>query len=211
MWGAHSHDALGQVEGPPNNCPPVAPPSRNQLSSLPACLCRLPLRVLIASNNKLVVLPDDIGALRALRQLVGAGDLWGGMIGGQGLMLLPNCPLLQDVSCNELQALPRGVAFLAALRDLNLRRNRLAILPEGLRGLGGGRKGLTPPSVGAEELGGSHSHDALGRQPVPCWFAVGEVFDTPPRQPVLSKWSWGCLPPPPKGRQYHVTGASRGI
>ncbi|KAH0626017.1 hypothetical protein JD844_000714 [Phrynosoma platyrhinos] len=79
--------------------------SRNQLNSLPSCLCRLPLKVLIASNNKLVSLPEDIGALRSLRQL-------------------------QDVSCNELQSLPASVGGLESLRDLNVRRNQITRLPE---------------------------------------------------------------------------------
>ncbi|XP_054662681.1 leucine-rich repeat and calponin homology domain-containing protein 4 isoform X2 [Grus americana] len=77
--------------------------SRNQLTSLPACLCLLPLRVLNASNNRLAQLPENIGALSALRQL--------------------------DVSCNELRALPAGVGQLKSLRDLNLRRNQLTVLP----------------------------------------------------------------------------------
>ncbi|XP_072704703.1 leucine-rich repeat and calponin homology domain-containing protein 4 [Ciconia boyciana] len=77
--------------------------SRNQLTSLPACLCLLPLRVLNASNNRLAQLPENIGALGALRQL--------------------------DVSCNELRALPAGVGQLKSLRDLNLRRNQLTVLP----------------------------------------------------------------------------------
>lgn len=51
----------------------VSPRSRNQLSSLPACLCLLPLRVLNASNNRLARLPPNLGALRTLRQLVSAG------------------------------------------------------------------------------------------------------------------------------------------
>lgn len=44
--------------------------SRNQLSTLPAHLCRLPLKVLIACNNKLVSLPEDLGKLRQLTELV---------------------------------------------------------------------------------------------------------------------------------------------
>ncbi|XP_053115457.1 leucine-rich repeat and calponin homology domain-containing protein 4 isoform X2 [Hemicordylus capensis] len=83
--------------------------SRNQLASLPPCLCRLPLKVLIASNNKLAFLPEDLGALSHLRQL--------------------------DVSSNELQALPASVAGLESLRDLNVRRNQLSRLPEELADL----------------------------------------------------------------------------
>uniref|UniRef100_A0A803TVN5 Leucine rich repeats and calponin homology domain containing 4 n=1 Tax=Anolis carolinensis TaxID=28377 RepID=A0A803TVN5_ANOCA len=84
----------------------LLPCSRNQLSSLPSCVCRLPLKVLIASNNKLASLPEDIGALRSLRQL--------------------------DVSSNELQSLPSSVGGLESLRDLNLRKNQISCLPEEL-------------------------------------------------------------------------------
>ncbi|KAJ7313315.1 hypothetical protein JRQ81_004605 [Phrynocephalus forsythii] len=80
--------------------------SRNQLSALPSCLCRLPLKVLLASNNKLAALPEDIGSLSSLRQL--------------------------DVSSNELQSLPATVGGLESLRDLNVRRNQLTSLPEEL-------------------------------------------------------------------------------
>ncbi|XP_075764559.1 leucine-rich repeat and calponin homology domain-containing protein 4 isoform X2 [Pelodiscus sinensis] len=80
--------------------------SRNQLTSLPPCLCQLPLKVLIASNNKLASLPDEMGALSSLRQL--------------------------DVSCNELQSLPASTGQLESLRDLNVRRNQLTTLPEEL-------------------------------------------------------------------------------
>ncbi|XP_035276090.1 DISP complex protein LRCH3-like isoform X1 [Anguilla anguilla] len=77
--------------------------SRNQLSSLPAHVCSLPLKVLIACNNKLVSLPEELGQLRQLTEL--------------------------DVSCNEIQMLPSQVSQLEALRDLNIRRNHLACLP----------------------------------------------------------------------------------
>uniref|UniRef100_A0A8C3SDH2 Leucine-rich repeat and calponin homology domain-containing protein 4 n=1 Tax=Chelydra serpentina TaxID=8475 RepID=A0A8C3SDH2_CHESE len=80
--------------------------SRNQLTSLPPCLCRLPLKVLVASNNKLASLPAETGSLSHLRQL--------------------------DVSCNELQALPASMGRLESLRDLNVRRNQLTALPEEL-------------------------------------------------------------------------------
>ncbi|XP_020314075.1 leucine-rich repeat and calponin homology domain-containing protein 1 isoform X5 [Oncorhynchus kisutch] len=80
--------------------------SRNQLCALPASLCGLPLRVLIASNNKLVCIPEAIGQLRSLMEL--------------------------DVSCNEITALPRHIGRLKALRELNVRRNLLCVLPEDL-------------------------------------------------------------------------------
>ncbi|XP_012588714.1 PREDICTED: leucine-rich repeat and calponin homology domain-containing protein 3 isoform X2 [Condylura cristata] len=80
--------------------------SRNQLSTLPAHLCNLPLKVLIAGNNKLVSLPEEIGHLRHLTEL--------------------------DVSCNEIQTIPSQIGNLEALRDLNIRRNHLVRLPEEL-------------------------------------------------------------------------------
>ncbi|XP_033867320.3 leucine-rich repeat and calponin homology domain-containing protein 1 isoform X6 [Acipenser ruthenus] len=80
--------------------------SRNQLSTLPACLCGLPLKVLIASNNKLGALPEEIGQLNQLMEL--------------------------DISCNEITALPQQFGQLKALRELNVRRNYLSVLPEDL-------------------------------------------------------------------------------
>uniref|UniRef100_G3QVC8 Leucine rich repeats and calponin homology domain containing 1 n=1 Tax=Gorilla gorilla gorilla TaxID=9595 RepID=G3QVC8_GORGO len=79
--------------------------SRNQLSTLPACLCGLPLKVLIASNNKLGSLPEEIGQLKQLMEL--------------------------DVSCNEITALPQQIGQLKSLRELNVRRNYLKVLPQG--------------------------------------------------------------------------------
>uniref|UniRef100_A0A8C8RZ23 Leucine rich repeats and calponin homology domain containing 3 n=1 Tax=Pelusios castaneus TaxID=367368 RepID=A0A8C8RZ23_9SAUR len=80
--------------------------SRNQLSTLPVHLCSLPLKVLIASNNKLVSVPEEIGQLRHLTEL--------------------------DVSCNEIQTIPRQIGNMESLRDLNIRRNHLVHLPEEL-------------------------------------------------------------------------------
>ncbi|KAJ8280516.1 hypothetical protein GJAV_G00055790 [Gymnothorax javanicus] len=80
--------------------------SRNQLSTLPGPVCSLPLKVLIACNNKLVSLPEELGQLRQLTEL--------------------------DVSCNEIQMLPPQVGQLEALRDLNIRRNHLVRLPSEL-------------------------------------------------------------------------------
>nr|XP_057936595.1 DISP complex protein LRCH3 isoform X3 [Doryrhamphus excisus] len=83
--------------------------SRNQLSVLPVVLCSLPLKVLIACNNKLVALPEEVGQLRHLTEL--------------------------DVSCNEIRTLPSQVGQLEALRDLNIRRNHLVTLPPELADL----------------------------------------------------------------------------
>ncbi|XP_075932530.1 DISP complex protein LRCH3 isoform X9 [Anarhichas minor] len=83
--------------------------SRNQLSVLPVVVCTLPLKVLIACNNKLVSLPEEVGQLRHLTEL--------------------------DVSCNEIQTLPCQLGQLEALRDLNIRRNHLVQLPPELADL----------------------------------------------------------------------------
>lgn len=40
-------------------------------------------------------------------------------------------PPAQDVSCNEITALPQHIGRLKALRELNVRRNLLFVLPEG--------------------------------------------------------------------------------
>ncbi|XP_040281385.1 leucine-rich repeat and calponin homology domain-containing protein 1 isoform X2 [Bufo bufo] len=78
--------------------------SRNQLSSLPTCICGLPLKVLIASNNKLGFLPEEIGQLQQLMEL--------------------------DISCNEITSLPHQIGLLKSLRELNVRRNYLKVLPQ---------------------------------------------------------------------------------
>ncbi|KAM4037171.1 leucine-rich repeat and calponin homology domain-containing protein 4 isoform 2-T2 [Anomaloglossus baeobatrachus] len=78
--------------------------SRNLLTSLPPHICRLPLTVLIASNNKLTSIPEEVGGMGSLRQL--------------------------DLSCNELQSLPAQMGALRSLRELNVRRNQLSSLPE---------------------------------------------------------------------------------
>ncbi|XP_035772305.1 DISP complex protein LRCH3-like [Neolamprologus brichardi] len=102
---AANHDLTDTTRAGPRpslNAPPL---SRNQLSVLPAVVCGLPLKVLIACNNKLVSLPEELGQLRHLTEL--------------------------DVSCNEIQTLPAQVGQLEALRDLNIRRNHLVRLPPG--------------------------------------------------------------------------------
>ncbi|XP_073482641.1 DISP complex protein LRCH3 isoform X19 [Aquarana catesbeiana] len=83
--------------------------SRNQLTSLPGHICSLPLKVLVASNNKLDSLPEEIGLLKHLTEL--------------------------DVSCNEIQTIPIQIGKLESLRDLNIRRNHLQQLPEELADL----------------------------------------------------------------------------
>ena len=87
--GVGTQNGGGGMEGPPQSggvslyaphpnffCPPPQfslppPPSRNQLRSLPPSLCRLQLHVLLLSHNRLQRLPEAIGGMAALRQLVG--------------------------------------------------------------------------------------------------------------------------------------------
>lgn len=116
--------------------------------------------MLIVSNNKLGALPPDISALGSLRQLVSTGrrarrgaiepgtrGLWGGWGeartegGGRRPGAVSDAPglvaralllsSLQDVSGNELQALPAELCSLPSLRDLSVRRNQLSTLPDG--------------------------------------------------------------------------------
>lgn len=54
----------------------IAPASRNQLSTLPGPICSLPLKVLIACNNKLLSLPEELGQLRQLTELVSFRAAW---------------------------------------------------------------------------------------------------------------------------------------
>ena len=44
--------------------------SRNQLSYLPAAICDLPLQALVVNNNRLVSLPEEIGKMQTLMELV---------------------------------------------------------------------------------------------------------------------------------------------
>lgn len=79
--------------------------SRNQLSVLPAKLCKLPLQVLLVNHNRLVSLPEEISQLTALLEL--------------------------DASCNQLSRLPVQTGDLQQLQVLNLRKNFLVELPKG--------------------------------------------------------------------------------
>lgn len=80
--------------------------SRNQLSVLPAYLCKLPLQVLLVSHNRLVSLPEEINQLAELIEL--------------------------DASCNQLSHLPIQLGDLQHLESLNLRKNFLVELPRGM-------------------------------------------------------------------------------
>ncbi|KAG7277686.1 hypothetical protein CRUP_024506 [Coryphaenoides rupestris] len=70
---AANHDLTDTVEADlsKNRLTDVPSEICQLLSVLPACLSRLPLRVLNASNNKLVSLPDTIAQLHHLMELVG--------------------------------------------------------------------------------------------------------------------------------------------
>ena len=74
------------------------------MSYLPASVCSLVnLQCLVANNNKLVSLPEEIGEMTSLMEL--------------------------DVSCNEIAHLPVQIGDLASLRSLHLRRNHLQEVP----------------------------------------------------------------------------------
>lgn len=79
--------------------------SRNQLSVLPAHLCKLPLQVLLVGHNRLVSLPEEINQLSELIEL--------------------------DASCNQLSHLPIQLGDLQHLEVLSLRKNFLVELPRG--------------------------------------------------------------------------------
>ncbi|NWH25774.1 LRCH3 protein, partial [Grus americana] len=108
------------------------PKSRNQLSTLPVHLCSLPLKVLIASNNKLVSIPEEIGQLRQLTELVSIQLL---------LLNLLNCvyflsaelaelPLIRlDFSCNKITTIPVCYRNLRHLQTIMLENNPLQSPP----------------------------------------------------------------------------------
>lgn len=79
--------------------------SRNQLTSLPREICRLPLQTLLVAHNRLASLPDELGRMTALAEL--------------------------DAGCNEITNLPPRMGDLAQLRSLDLRSNLLVHLPIG--------------------------------------------------------------------------------
>lgn len=111
-------------------------PSRNLLSVLPKYLFSLPLKVLLVSNNKLVSIPEEIGRSKELMELVSGAYvcrcIWTPADRAASVIPFPTlCLPLQDVSCNEIQALPAQVGRLQGLRELNIRKNCLHTLPEG--------------------------------------------------------------------------------
>ncbi|XP_018317415.1 leucine-rich repeat and calponin homology domain-containing protein 1 isoform X3 [Mycetomoellerius zeteki] len=77
--------------------------SRNQLTSLPREICRLPLQTLLVAHNRLASLPDELGRMTVLAEL--------------------------DAGCNEITSLPPRLGDLAQLRSLDLRSNLLVHLP----------------------------------------------------------------------------------
>ncbi|KAF3421390.1 hypothetical protein E2986_10723 [Frieseomelitta varia] len=76
---------------------------RNQLTSLPREICRLPLQTLLVAHNRLASLPDELGRMSALAEL--------------------------DAGCNEITNLPPRMGDLARLRSLDLRSNMIVHLP----------------------------------------------------------------------------------
>jgi len=99
--------------------------SRNQLTFIPASLCKLPnLEVLILNNNKLISLPEEIGQLEKLIELV---KFTANLQKKNETIVL----LFQDVSSNDIAQIPYQLGSLSSLRTLNLRRNMIAELPKG--------------------------------------------------------------------------------
>lgn len=86
----------------------------NQLSSLPREICFLPLQVLLVSNNRLTLLPDELGRMDRLTDL--------------------------DASYNQLTTLPARIGELRSLRSFSLRSNQLMYLPRGMLILWGNSK-----------------------------------------------------------------------
>uniref|UniRef100_A0A8B9PHR3 Uncharacterized protein n=1 Tax=Apteryx owenii TaxID=8824 RepID=A0A8B9PHR3_APTOW len=134
--------------------------SRNQLAALPACLCRLPLKVLIASNNKLPLLPDAIGALSALRQLVTAsGSSDGSAAPPPTHFLAPELselPLVRlDFSCNRVAAIPVCYRHLRHLQTILSDNNPLRSPPAQVSGAAGTAAGGQDTGRGRGRGGGS--------------------------------------------------------
>uniref|UniRef100_A0A1B6BZY8 Calponin-homology (CH) domain-containing protein n=1 Tax=Clastoptera arizonana TaxID=38151 RepID=A0A1B6BZY8_9HEMI len=77
--------------------------SRNYFSTLPVALCQLPLEILSIANNKITVLPEELGRCKTLMEL--------------------------DISCNQITHLPPQLGQLSLLRVLNVRNNLLLELP----------------------------------------------------------------------------------
>ncbi|ETE60832.1 Leucine-rich repeat and calponin-likey domain-containing protein 3, partial [Ophiophagus hannah] len=109
--------------------------SRNQLSTLPVHLCNLPLKVLIASNNKLVSIPEEIGQLRHLMELIGnLNSLRDLNIRRNHLVHLPEelaeLPLIRlDFSCNKITTIPVCYRNLRHLQTITLDNNPLQSPP----------------------------------------------------------------------------------
>ncbi|XP_008207396.2 leucine-rich repeat and calponin homology domain-containing protein isoform X1 [Nasonia vitripennis] len=77
--------------------------SRNQLTTLPREICRLPLQTLLVAHNRLASLPEELGRMSALAEL--------------------------DAGCNEITSLPSRMGDLPRLRCLDLRSNLLVHIP----------------------------------------------------------------------------------
>uniref|UniRef100_A0A8D0H741 Leucine rich repeats and calponin homology domain containing 3 n=1 Tax=Sphenodon punctatus TaxID=8508 RepID=A0A8D0H741_SPHPU len=107
--------------------------SRNQLSTLPVHLCSLPLKVLIASNNKLVSLPEDIGQLRHLTEnhLVHLPEACRIVSLCMNIcMQLADLPLIRlDFSCNKIATIPVCYRNLRHLQTITLENNPLQSPP----------------------------------------------------------------------------------
>lgn len=89
---------------------------------------------------------------------------------GRGGDQFGSLPLMQDVSCNELTALPQQIGQLKSLRELNVRRNYLKVLPPG----------TTPGSLGGR---GRVWNGTLGEILVAVDICPGDSWG-------LGRWLW---------------------
>lgn len=79
--------------------------SRNQLTTLPREVCRLPLQTLLVAYNRIISLPDELGRMSVLVEF--------------------------DAGCNKIRNLPSSLKDLMRLKYLDLRSNLLMYIPTG--------------------------------------------------------------------------------
>ncbi|NXD11526.1 LRCH1 protein, partial [Nothocercus nigrocapillus] len=96
--------------------------SKNRLTEIPIEVCHfVSLETLNLYHNCIKIIPDAIVNLQMLTYL--------NLRAKNSLLLLLS---LQDVSCNEITALPQQIGHLKSLKELNIRRNYLEVLPQEL-------------------------------------------------------------------------------
>ncbi|KAJ3589203.1 hypothetical protein NHX12_010050 [Muraenolepis orangiensis] len=106
--------------------------SRNLLSDLPQYLFRLPLKVLLVSNNKLVSIPDHIGNAKGLMELdISCNEIQ--VLPAQ--VELSDLPLVRlDFSCNNITEIPTAYRKLRQLQHIVLDNNPMQSPPICLKG-----------------------------------------------------------------------------